>query len=154
MGDFADGLKQFFNRSPSSRSVMLTKKRAQILLDLIGEIKLNLQRYIEFQEDDDAPFSAEEDRFLAGLAWLEGEANKRLGKEVFLEIILTPHITRGIKRIIDEYKYEPEGTELDKILCWMYNQLSRRWSENEICMADFTEPSKIKTKKIKNYGNK
>lgn len=152
---FAEGLKAFFSKRTGKSQYRLSRKRAELLLILVEEYRSRVS--LLFSDDiDGTEISAGEDCYLTALQWLENQANKVLKRESLFEVELNVHNAVTLKAILADNKYEPEGTELDKLLCWLYEQINKRWSDSKVADSSFESypGTIIKSKYGKKRNNK
>ncbi len=152
---FAEGLKAFFLKRTGKSQYRLSHKRAELLLTLTSEYRDRVS--VLFPNDiDSTEISSEEDCYLTALMWLENQANKVLKRESLFEVKLNVHNAFTLTMIISDNKHEPEGTELDKLLCWLYEQINKHWTDSQVAMSSFERypGTIIKSKYGKKRNNK
>lgn len=122
MGDFADGLKEFFSRGAKEEPVRLNKRMKEILLILITD---TLESTYDMCEE-------EHDRIMEALTWVKG-----LVKESDLSIKLSSRIGWTLCCWMHDNRYHPLSAEkdFDKALTWISNKLHKKYSHAEMVQS-------------------
>lgn len=115
---FADGLRQMSERGAFVSKVRINKAAKQALREQFEE---TLSRTIDIETEE------EHDLLMRSISWMK----RQIGDEA-PKIILNKRIGLWVYYWIGDFKYEPEGSDLDVGLKWMMNKVSSRYSLNEM----------------------